>query len=758
MEILPTAPLIFLSYRRDDTKDITNRIATQLESEFGEEAVFIDRDILGGDEWEEVIRQQANDAKFLLVIIGSKWATIKNDAGQHRLSEDDDWVRREVIIGMDNKSVIPVLIDNTTLPAINTLPKILRPLHKFQAIPISTGEEFEGSMTTLVDTIKARMAQDERASQSVQHDSSPGSAVFGLGLVTIIGALFLVMNWRYTDRTEETLALIALLGGWVSAVVVFHSFLNNGTPDAIRTTVKNVLVSCWFVIGLSVIIVGMLVGTVTLEVDHRASATAPITSIDSDIAAISTQTLPTGNTSTIAPEDDETPPIAGVPAINQDDDNPDEDGLSVTRFTAGVVIVETSDTSEFSVGQRMVISTAETIPRPSHICRIATITENQQFTCRPELQHEDIPLAIEVGNPVSSDLTAVELLRFLPIAEDIIGFVINVPGEDSIIRLRQSVSITSGDVLVRVAFSISMGTALYLPDESTSLMIESVSEISGFPIATFAINTLGENVTLEDGMLVRFSACPSPGVFFDMIPIPAGEYRINENSTAFGEVATYMLEAPFRMSTYEVSGQQFATFLDELQSTISDRVACGDTTIQELETHFNESAITNLQLESNRRSTLPMGGLSAQQAQLFCQWYGFDLPTAQQWEIAASCPISGIDIGGDCTRYPWGEDRLWNGQPASEIFNIYHAECDNLSCLQPVLDGSVSQNGFMHMTGNASEWVLGNETYGGNACTKDMNALTTFTSTRQNTEICGSNNANPNELIGFRCVDTDTQN
>jgi TIR domain len=65
---------ITISYRRDDSMDITGRIFDRLTSRYGRETVFRDIDsIPPGLDFREHIRASIEDSDVLMVVVGPRW-------------------------------------------------------------------------------------------------------------------------------------------------------------------------------------------------------------------------------------------------------------------------------------------------------------------------------------------------------------------------------------------------------------------------------------------------------------------------------------------------------------------------------------------------------------------------------------------------------------------------------------------------------------------------------------------------------------
>lgn len=65
---------IFISYRRSDSKAITDRTFAWLSEQFGRDAVFYDIDTLpAGAVWRAHIRDEIGGARVVLAILSQRW-------------------------------------------------------------------------------------------------------------------------------------------------------------------------------------------------------------------------------------------------------------------------------------------------------------------------------------------------------------------------------------------------------------------------------------------------------------------------------------------------------------------------------------------------------------------------------------------------------------------------------------------------------------------------------------------------------------
>jgi hypothetical protein len=145
---------IFISYRRSDAPDAVGRVYDHLCKQFGKDVVFKDVDSIPfGEDFKQHITRVIEQSRCLLVFIGSRWHELAEGQGC-RLDEPDDCVRFEIELALKNSlHIIPVLIDNATMPGESELPPSLRKLSKLNAARIRAGREFDSDLSSLIDAI-----------------------------------------------------------------------------------------------------------------------------------------------------------------------------------------------------------------------------------------------------------------------------------------------------------------------------------------------------------------------------------------------------------------------------------------------------------------------------------------------------------------------------------------------------------------------------------------------------------------------------
>ncbi|MBN2117812.1 MAG: TIR domain-containing protein [Anaerolineales bacterium] len=183
---------IFISYRRQDSPSMTGRIYDKLEAVFGRDMVFRDIDDIGaGQDFRAKIAQEVDKSDILLVIIGPKWENITDNQGNKRLEDPNDFVRLEVEEGLKNstKIVIPVLVENVTMPNPAALPKSMRELCYRNAISVRHDPDFRNDMQKLIGEIR-KIDKTERAIFK-KKPVLIGAGLLGVGLLAILAVSLL---------------------------------------------------------------------------------------------------------------------------------------------------------------------------------------------------------------------------------------------------------------------------------------------------------------------------------------------------------------------------------------------------------------------------------------------------------------------------------------------------------------------------------------------------------------------------------------
>lgn len=146
---------VFISYRREDSQHITDRIYDKLLAHLGKGQIFKDLDsIPPGADFRQVIVEAIAKCSALLVVIGSQWLTVVDEEGNPRLHNSNDYVRIEIETALQRGArVIPLLIDRTMLEPLE-LPESLRDLAFRHAVIIRPDPDFHRDMERLLAALQ----------------------------------------------------------------------------------------------------------------------------------------------------------------------------------------------------------------------------------------------------------------------------------------------------------------------------------------------------------------------------------------------------------------------------------------------------------------------------------------------------------------------------------------------------------------------------------------------------------------------------
>jgi hypothetical protein len=120
---------IFISYRREDAAGWAGRLAADLRREFPQTEVFQDIASIGiGEDFVDAMRRALESCAVTIVLIGPRWLDVRDDHGQRRLDDPEDWVRLEIEESLKRPGlrVVPLLVGNATMPRAAALPASLR--------------------------------------------------------------------------------------------------------------------------------------------------------------------------------------------------------------------------------------------------------------------------------------------------------------------------------------------------------------------------------------------------------------------------------------------------------------------------------------------------------------------------------------------------------------------------------------------------------------------------------------------------------
>jgi len=192
---------IFISYRREDSAGHVGRLRDRLSQKFNE--IFLDIEtIRPGQDFRKAIDEVLGTCYAMIVVIGKNWLSLSDPKGHRRLDDPDDLVRYELSIGLKrNIYVIPVLVQNASIPKAEDLPGDLKQLVRRNAFELSdTRFDYD------VERLTGALTDALNDAQSVPRPPWLTIAKrfkWALGMVLIL-VILLPLLWRWNYHGRET--------------------------------------------------------------------------------------------------------------------------------------------------------------------------------------------------------------------------------------------------------------------------------------------------------------------------------------------------------------------------------------------------------------------------------------------------------------------------------------------------------------------------------------------------------------------------
>ncbi|MEW8155028.1 MAG: toll/interleukin-1 receptor domain-containing protein [Candidatus Thiodiazotropha endolucinida] len=145
-----------MSYRREDSADVTGRIHDRLVEHFGESAVFMDvDDIPLGVDFTRYIDEKVGQCEVLLAVIGRDWLNATDEEGNRRLEQSGDYVRIELESALKRKiPVVPLLVRRASMPEANELPESIRDFAKRNGMQVRADPDFRTDCDRLIEGLE----------------------------------------------------------------------------------------------------------------------------------------------------------------------------------------------------------------------------------------------------------------------------------------------------------------------------------------------------------------------------------------------------------------------------------------------------------------------------------------------------------------------------------------------------------------------------------------------------------------------------
>jgi hypothetical protein len=167
---------IFISYRREDSSASAGRVYDRLNGRFPSNRIFIDVDnIAPGVDFVKAIEKSVGSCDVLIAVIGKRWLISSDEEGKRQLENSEDFVRIEIATALKRDiRVIPVLVENASMPRSGDLPDDLKSLVRRQALGLSH-DRFRADSERLIGAVERALenvrTEQQRKRQEEERES-----------------------------------------------------------------------------------------------------------------------------------------------------------------------------------------------------------------------------------------------------------------------------------------------------------------------------------------------------------------------------------------------------------------------------------------------------------------------------------------------------------------------------------------------------------------------------------------------------------
>ena len=219
---------VFVSCRREDSRQTRDRICDHLVPQFGKDCVVqdVDNQIPPGRDFRDVLSERVARCDVFLAVIGDGWLSMAGPDGARRLDDATDFVRIEIeaAASLAASRSFPSWWAAVRVPRANELPESLQKLAYRQAISLRPDCDFHHDMERLVGRIKSAVSAPRVATGEPVASPPPvpgrrrppwkaivAAAVLGLVLLGVIvyvasgrGQITIVPAPRWPGRKSST--------------------------------------------------------------------------------------------------------------------------------------------------------------------------------------------------------------------------------------------------------------------------------------------------------------------------------------------------------------------------------------------------------------------------------------------------------------------------------------------------------------------------------------------------------------------------
>lgn len=163
----PRIVQIFVSYRREDSADVTGRLYDRLVARFGRERVFKDVDSIPlGVDFRTHLQEVVGACDVVVAVIGERWLSVGGE-GSRRLDDGKDFVRIELETALQRQiPVVPVLVGGARMPSVGDLPPTLAALVYRHGQAVRPDPDFHHDMDRLIQGLETMPPTPSKATMS----------------------------------------------------------------------------------------------------------------------------------------------------------------------------------------------------------------------------------------------------------------------------------------------------------------------------------------------------------------------------------------------------------------------------------------------------------------------------------------------------------------------------------------------------------------------------------------------------------------
>ena len=183
---------LFICYRRSDTEHAAQRVRSHLQRKFGDDAVFIDRELPPGVDWPQELARNIAVSTAVIVMIGDRFVELMEQATQPSATEKDPLLIEIEAALAAGKKLYPVVAGPRDMPPAERLPASIRTLARHNAV-FAPPQYFDTAMDALSQAVASQhgWAAPEAAAPAAAAAPSPwlrsGPALLLAAIVGFIG-------------------------------------------------------------------------------------------------------------------------------------------------------------------------------------------------------------------------------------------------------------------------------------------------------------------------------------------------------------------------------------------------------------------------------------------------------------------------------------------------------------------------------------------------------------------------------------------